>query len=280
MMDRNNQHSDQEIRNAPYTDTFVGRVLLVDDNASIRTMAGLYLQSLRYQVIEAVDGEDAVRKAGDAPSDLILMDLNLPGIDGLEATRRIRALSGDISRVPIIGITAADHTERRPSCLDVGMDDVIDKVSLLSALPGLIRRFVGRRASGEASFSPPRTIEPAEENANLNLAELNCRLDLIGRDGLARAFEGFSDQGQRLLPEMTLAWREGRHGDSAAIAHWLCGSAATFQMVGLRSVLAGLETALRRPDIDEIEVSKRLDQLTKAWSRSVGAFEHWLAACA
>ena len=271
-MTQEHRQSDQGLQTA---NSFIGRVLLVDDNASIRTMAVLYLRALGYQVVEAVDGEDAVRKVGEALCDLILMDLNLPGVDGLEATRRVRALGPQASQIPIIGMTAADHNVRRPSCLDAGMNDLIDKVSLLPALPDLLRRFV-KPASGTAVPPLPQADEPPREKPDLGVSELNCRLALIGKDAMARAFEGFVGQGQRLLTELDVAWLEGRHSDAAAVAHRLCGGAATFQMLSLHATLADLEGALRTQSIDDAVVTTQLGRLSSIWTRSLANFGAWL----
>ena len=274
-MTQENRDSGKGLQSRTPANPFVGRVLLVDDNASIRTMATLYLRALGYQVVEAVDGEDAVRNVGETPCDLILMDLNLPRVDGLEATRQIRATNPGSSQIPIIGMTAADHNVRRPSCLDAGMNDVIDKVSLLPALPDLLRRFV-KPVSGSAV--PPRVpaIEPSGENPNLDVPELNCRLALIGKDAMARAFEGFIAQGQRLLTELDVAWQKGCHSDTAAVAHRLCGGAATFQMISLHTSLANLEAALRASTVNDGDVAAQLARLSNIWTKSLASFRSWL----
>jgi len=282
MTNRDHRQPDRSTRGCVAADPFAGRVLLVDDNPSIRTMAALFLRSLGWQVVEAKDGECAVGEALGTPFDLVLMDLNLPGVDGPEATRRIRAIpDGEASRVPIIGMTAANHDERRQDCLDAGMDDVIDKVSLMSAIPGLLRRFAGRTAAAVPDLRsppPPPANDLEARDTDLGLGELNCRLDLIGRDEMARVFAGFSAQGTRHVAELGQAWREGRYGDAGAAAHRLAGGAATFQMIGVHGLLIRLETALRRPIVDGGEVSGLLDRVARAWPPSVAAFERWLAA--
>jgi len=282
MTDKDNRPADGALRICVGANPFAGRVLLVDDNSSIRTMAALFLRSLRCQVVEAKDGDGAVREALGAPFDLVLMDLNLPGVDGPEATRRIRAFAdGGPSRVSIIGMTAANHDERRQVCLDAGMDEVIDKVSLLSAIPSLLRRFAARTATGVRevrSPSPTPANESVPADADLGIGELNCRLNLIGRDEMARLFAGLSAQGARHLRDLNLAWREGRYGDAGSVAHRLAGGAATFQMIGLHAILACLETALLRPVVDGGEVAALLDRLARAWPQSVDAFERWLEA--
>ena len=274
-MTQKDRHSAQGLQSCTPANPFMGRILLVDDNASIRTMAALYLQALGYQIIEAVNGMDAVRKIGETPCDLILMDLNLPEMDGLEAARRIRASGPGPSQIPIIGMTAADHNLRRQSCLDAGMNDVIDKVKLLPALPDLLRHFA-RPASVAPSPLPDQTTETSAESLDLGLSELKCRLDLIGKDAMTRAFEGFITQGHRLLTELDVAWLEGRHSEAAAVAHRLSGGAATFQMISLHTILADLEAALRTPAPNEAEVAAHLARLSNSWTRSLAGFKAWL----
>ncbi len=260
----------------------LGRVLLVDDNPSIRTMAALFLRSLGWQAVEAVNGEGAVLEALGTDFDLILMDLNLPGLDGPEATRRIRAATPETaSRVPIVGMTAADHDTRRQACLDVGMDDVIDKVNLLTSLPSLLRRFA--RETAAAQPTPPSLIQPSAENrmtadAALDLTELTSRLALIGGEQMTRLFAKVASEGSQYLAELELAWQERRCRDAAAAAHRLAGGTATFQMMGVHTLLVRLEDALRQTTPDGNEVSGLLERLLRAWPLSVAAFERLLSA--
>jgi CheY-like chemotaxis protein len=249
-------------------------------------MAALYLRSLGYVLVEAANGEDAVRRVAETPCALILMDLNLPGIDGPEATRRIRGLTGVGSGVPIVGMTAADHDVRRRSCLDAGMNDVVDKVTLLSALPDLLRRFIGRPPKMAALSSTPRqagrptidapTIDAPSINDHLGVAELEQRLGLLGRQELAHAFAQFADQGRQTLADLERAWRDGRGAEAAALAHRLGGGAATFQLIGLRSILLGLDAALRQPAVDQAAVEDLVGRLKQTWPQTLAAFERWL----
>jgi CheY-like chemotaxis protein/HPt (histidine-containing phosphotransfer) domain-containing protein len=257
---------------------FTGRVLLVDDNPSIRTMAGLFIRPHRWQVVEAADGEGAVREALGSPFDLVLMDLNLPGVDGLEAARRIRALSDPgLSRVPIVGMSAANHDVRRQACLEAGMNDVIDKVTLGAAIPQLLRRFAAAPVPAAPPRSPPPARAPAPADADIDFAELNHRRDLIGAEELARHFAGFAARADRQFEALNRAWRDGRFGEAADAAHGWGGGAATFQMIGVHGLLARLETALREPAIDGAEVSALLARLVGAWPQARAAFERWSA---
>lgn len=95
-------------------------LLLVEDNEMNRDVLGRLLARRGYRVVAAEDGEAAVRMALAEPPDLILMDISLPGVDGYEATRRIRA-SG--STVPIIALTAHALTSDRDRALAAGCTD-------------------------------------------------------------------------------------------------------------------------------------------------------------
>ena len=93
---------------------------------------------------------------------------------------------------------------------------------------------------------------------------------------MARAFEGFVAQGQRLMTELDVAWLEGRHSEAAAAAHQLCGGAATFQMLSLHASLADLETTLRASIIDDGEMTALLGRLSNTWTKSLASFKAWL----
>ena len=102
------------------------RVLLAEDNAINREVASALLRSVGLRVECAEDGVEAVEAARRGPYDLVLMDLHMPKMDGLAATRAIRALPG-WSRRPIVAMTATTLLDDRRACLDAGMDDFVSK---------------------------------------------------------------------------------------------------------------------------------------------------------
>ena len=103
-----------------------GRVLVAEDNALNLEITRLFLESMGLAVVAAGDGAEAIMQHQSAQPDLILMDCEMPGIDGLEATRRIRA-DARFRRVPIVALTAHALPEDRQACLDAGMDDYLSK---------------------------------------------------------------------------------------------------------------------------------------------------------
>jgi len=103
------------------------RVLLVEDNLFNQKVALRLLENLGCQVVVADNGKKAVDIAGGQDFDLVLMDCQMPIMDGLEATRQIRALDGTRARVPVVAMTANVLGEHRDACLECGMDDFASK---------------------------------------------------------------------------------------------------------------------------------------------------------
>ena len=102
------------------------RILVVEDNPDNRVLITDVLISLDYEVIVAVDGEEGVAKAGSDKPDLILMDISLPLLDGLTATRRIKA-QPELHDIIVIALTAHAMVGDRERALEAGCDDYVSK---------------------------------------------------------------------------------------------------------------------------------------------------------
>ena len=103
------------------------RVLAVDDHEINRRTLALVLQPLDVDLATAVDGHSALRILGERPFDAVLMDVNMPGIDGNETTRRLRASGGMNARVPVIGFSAGTEAAQVEACRQAGMTDWLPK---------------------------------------------------------------------------------------------------------------------------------------------------------
>ena len=120
----------------------IATVLLVEDTEDNRFMMRRLLEMAGYGVVEATNGEEAVRFAQSERPDLILMDLSLPVIDGLAATRAIRKLDG-LSKTPIIAVSAHDTSDFQAEALSAGCDSYITKPIDFSQLEVIIARLLG-----------------------------------------------------------------------------------------------------------------------------------------
>ena len=104
------------------------RVLVAEDNPINQAVACRLLEKRGHTVVMTADGGDAVRRAGEESFDLIMMDLQMPGVDGIEATRRIRRSEQTTGRhIPIIALTAHAMEGDRDRCLAAGMDAYLTK---------------------------------------------------------------------------------------------------------------------------------------------------------
>ena len=101
----------------------MARVLVVDDDRTVREVVVSYLRAHEHEVVEVADGEAALRVMRDEPADLVVLDLMLPGIDGIEVCRRLRQ-TGD---VPVVMLTALGEETDRVVGLEVGADDYVTK---------------------------------------------------------------------------------------------------------------------------------------------------------
>jgi CheY-like chemotaxis protein len=122
-------------------------ILLAEDNeANIRTLSS-YLEAKGYCVLLAKDGQEAIDLAKIHQPDLILMDIQMPGIDGLEATRQIR-LDPDLADIPIIALTALAMAGDRERCLEAGANNYLTKPVKLKQLATIIQQLLTvRKAS-------------------------------------------------------------------------------------------------------------------------------------
>ena len=132
------------------------RVLVVDDHPVNREVARIMLQAIGCEVLEACDGQEAVDAAAAAHVlDLVLMDVRMPRMDGLEATRRIRALDDARDTVPVVAMTADAMPEDVTRCLAAGMNAHLAKPVSQAALFAIVTRAL----SGD--LSPARAVEAA-----------------------------------------------------------------------------------------------------------------------
>jgi DNA-binding response OmpR family regulator len=137
------------------------RILLVDDEQSIQTLLSYPLRKEGYDVVQATDGQQALQRFEEQPFDLVVLDLMLPRVDGLEVCRRLRS----ISPVPIIMLTAKSEEIDKVVGLELGADDYITK-------PFSLREFSSRikAALRRAEMSQP--TDGTAEDAPLQVGEL------------------------------------------------------------------------------------------------------------
>jgi len=144
-----------------------GRVLIAEDNATNRLVATRMLERMGHRVEAVENGREAVAAVQRGGFDLVLMDVMMPEMDGIAATRAIRRLAGEQARIPIIGLTANAMADDRERCLDAGMTHFESKPISADRLSAAIARvMLAARAPAVASPLPePAATEPASSAA-------------------------------------------------------------------------------------------------------------------
>jgi len=121
------------------------RILVVEDNPLNLKLVRDVLSFAGFDVVEAQSGEEGLRIARETPPDLVLMDLQLPGIDGTETLRRLRR-DTLVPHVPVVAVTALAMTEDKERAAQAGFDGYVEKPISVRALPGQIEAFLRGRA--------------------------------------------------------------------------------------------------------------------------------------
>jgi CheY-like chemotaxis protein len=117
------------------------RVLIVDDNAAILNVMCDYLGSRNFVTVGVESGEEMLRCLGEVEPDILLVDIQMPGMDGLEVIRRVRDYPNpQIAALPVLAVTALAMTGDRERCLDAGANDYISKPVRLEELADAVRR--------------------------------------------------------------------------------------------------------------------------------------------
>ncbi|HLN23752.1 MAG TPA: response regulator [Patescibacteria group bacterium] len=222
------------------------RLLVAEDNAINQQVAVGLLTRLGHRADVANDGGEAVVLVERGDYDLVFMDVQMPGMDGIEATKAIRAFSGPKASVPIVAMTANAMAGDREAFLAAGMDDYISKPISRRGLEALLKNWSNRLArTGAPQPEPQPTADvPSTELRDAAAqAELAEELGQARFDGLVRKlFDGLPGQ----LAAMDAAVAATDASALAKVAHNLKGSSANLGFIGLAQAAFDLEQAAKK----------------------------------
>jgi CheY-like chemotaxis protein len=217
-------------------------VLVVDDNPTNQRVAQLFLERLGCAVTTAANGQEALEACAAGSFDLIFMDVQMPVMDGLTATRQLRERGG-ARRTPVIAVTANASQQGLEECRAAGMDDFITKPIEPERLNAVLQKWGGpRRTSAGAAVDPSRLRELARDDAVL-------------KRGL---IETFLESGRRALADIRTGLDTGNTGLIRRAAHTVRGSSANMGAQGLEQAATLLERAA------EVQSAAELHSLSSA----------------
>ncbi|HUB14931.1 MAG TPA: response regulator [Acetobacteraceae bacterium] len=227
-----------------------GRVLLVEDDKANRTLLVAALTRRGFAVFTAGSGEEALRLAGRDSFDAILMDLQMPGLDGFETTRRIRALGGHVAQVPIIALTAWQAAKLGERCGEAGLSAVMEKPVNLERLTAALHHAIGTAIPTEAPTDKAAYADSAAYVADVSVAYMEEMVAVVGinraRAGVA---EFLSDASARCcrLGELLPGWEVGA---ILRCCEEISGRSETCGALALGELLEEIADAASRDDHD------------------------------
>jgi len=255
------------------------RILLAEDNRTNQLVALAILKKLGYRADAVVNGKEALEALRALPYDLVLMDCQMPEMDGYDATGRIRQGDAGVqnSKVPVIAMTANAMKGDRDKCLEAGMNDYIAKPVNPQVIAETLERWlVEREETGDLKSETTaisETIKSVSETNDQILEVFDCE-SLINRlmgdeDLVATIIDGFLDD----MPKQIMAIKESveqrQAGQAGEQAHKIKGAAGNIGSPALQEIAYAMEKAGRADDMEKLsnlmpQLERRFIQLKKA----------------
>jgi CheY-like chemotaxis protein/HPt (histidine-containing phosphotransfer) domain-containing protein len=258
------------------------RILLAEDNATNQQVALGILSRLGLRADAVANGAEAVRSLETTPYDLVLMDVQMPEMDGLEATRHIRDAQSAVQRhdIPIIAMTAHAMQGDRERCLDAGMNDYVAKPVSPQALAEALERWLPRDDAGARArpTASPGAVPPAA--AQVSGPALFDRAGMMARlmddEELASVvLGGFLDDAPKQVQALRDALASGDGPAASRQAHTLKGASAAVGGGSLQAVASQMEQSAAAGDLATVtarlpELETQLALLSDAIRSSLG----------
>jgi CheY-like chemotaxis protein/HPt (histidine-containing phosphotransfer) domain-containing protein len=224
------------------------RILLAEDNEVNQQVAVGLIEKLGYRIDVVPNGREAVAAFGRIAYDLVLMDCQMPEMDGFEATQVIRDRENGGRRVPIVAMTANAMQGDRERCLAVGMNDHLTKPVNRAKLEQVLQRWI---AAGQESVAQPEGADPSHENGVASESppiDLEVLRSIVGddREALFRYFDIFRVSTAELLVQAGTAVLQQDQQALARAAHTLRGSCGSIGAIEMARLSAEIEAAAHR----------------------------------
>ena len=248
------------------------RILLVEDNPVNQAVALGMLNLLGCKVVVADHGQAAVERLADEDFDLVLMDCQMPVMDGFEATAEIRRRQGNDARIPIVALTASALDGDRERCLNAGMDDYLSKPFTVESLQSMLKRWLEPGSNQPIPDAPAAPV--LDEEVVLDQAALdNIRaLETAGNsDMLVRVIELYLANSSELMSAMKQAFAENDSESVRQAAHTLKSSSANLGAMTFSETCRLIEEQSKSPYLHQTE--RIYHQLARLYPKVVAALQ-------
>ncbi|MEM7209687.1 MAG: TMAO reductase system sensor histidine kinase/response regulator TorS [Pseudomonadota bacterium] len=243
-------------------------VLVVEDDATNRMVARNYLQKLGHSVTLAETGPNALELIQKKEYNLVLMDISLPGMDGVELLQRFRSTENKkVNTLPVIAMSAHVFTEEVDSYLAAGMDGFLGKPYTLEELEQTITSVL-------TGSTQARSAANKNNNTLFDRSVIDADITNIGIDQVARIADVFFAKSGQTFQELLVAMRSLDHSTVSSLAHKLRGSAANFGLNKLCASLVDIEK--RAGDEFSIGVVER-ENIDRLYQQSIAALKLYLS---
>jgi signal transduction histidine kinase/CheY-like chemotaxis protein/HPt (histidine-containing phosphotransfer) domain-containing protein len=252
------EQSDSGSKAGDQSATLAGlRVLLVEDNPVNQDVAMAILRRLGCSVVVAGGGAEGIRAATTGVHDIVLMDCQMPEIDGFEAAGRIRAWEAlqpatGKRRLPIIALTANAMTGSRESCLAAGMDDFMSKPFTRNALQAMLERWTALRpphAAAQPVAEPVAENAPAAKAEGFNAGALESLREIGGDALIERVVRVFTETTPEKLAGMHRALQAGDGATLAKDAHYLKSASGNLGLAAFSACVSSIERLAKAGDL-------------------------------
>ena len=273
------RHAIRELRHS------AARILLVEDNITNQQVAVGLLERLGLRADAVANGAEAVKALETLPYDLVLMDVQMPVLNGLEATRQIRDPRSAVRNheIPIIAMTASAMQSDRDECLDAGMNDYVSKPVSREALAEALETWLPEETAATPEQAPPASERSASvfarEPETLVFDKIGLLDRIMGDGEFARVLvEGYLDD----IPKQIETLKDFVKADNAAgvgrQAHTIKGAAANMGGEALRAVACTMEESLESGSLEA--AAAHLPELERQSVRLRKALEQFLVGTA
>ncbi len=223
------------------------RILLVEDNEINQVVAQKMLLQMGHAIDTVANGREALERLRARRYDLVLMDIQMPEMDGYETTREIRRLEGEIRNVPIVAMTANAMKGDAEKCYAAGMDGYVSKPISLDTLRQVLKSYLQDAAPAVSAVPTPKPASPPEEPV-VNVGRL---VTVLGKDPANHApvLRLFLKDGEDRMRQLESLLGSGDLARVKLVSHALKGASGNVGADGLARVLGPLEWAAEQGDV-------------------------------